>query len=373
MRILLLISILFLLKVDSVSAEQTEFSEQTVDLSVLENAVSELTSPYQEYLPGIDIQDVSNLSVSTVTKGVIDYFFHEIILSSNLLGTLILLSLLSALLKVLQSAFEKTAISKVADIIVVSAFMLISLGTFKTVADVFLNTATHVNDLLIALLPVILGLIAASGGVTSAVFFSPVLLFLVNSSIFIIKTITIPLLYISTILGITSQINSEYSFSGLAISFRKIAIWTLGIMMATVIGFLSIQGVTTSVADGVGAKSLTFVTSNFIPVVGRVLTDATGVALNMSVVLKNSIGLAGLVVLLIILLFPALKILAVAAVYKLAEVAFQPLNHKIFLKSVEIVSKNLFAIFAGYMIFAFFIFLALTIIILVGNIPIMVR
>lgn len=373
MRILILISILFFIKIEQVSAEPVASSEPTVDLSDLENTVEDLTSPYKAYLPDFDIQNINELSINSITRGVVEYFLHEVILSSNLLGTLILLSLLSALLKVLQTAFEKTTISKVADIIVVSAFMLISLGTFKTVADIFLHTATLVSDLLIALMPVILGLIAASGGVTSAAFFSPVLLFLVNASIFIIKTITIPCLYLSTILGITSQINSEYSFSGLANSFRKIAIWTLGILMATVIGFLSIQGVTTSVADGVGAKSLTFVTSNFIPVVGRVLTDATGVALNMSVVLKNSIGLAGLVVLLIILLFPGLKILAVAIIYKLSEIAFQPLNHKVFLKSVEIVSKNLFAIFAGYMIFAFFIFLAITIVILVGNIPIMVR
>lgn len=371
MKIVLMICILFFVQIDNVFAEET--SQPSLDLSELESKVADLTSDYSDYLPEVNMNDISGMSLSSFVNGIVKYFFDEVLLSSNLLGTLILLSLLSSLLKVLQSAFEKTTISKVADIIIVSVFMLISLGTFKAMADIFLNTAGKVSELLLAILPVILGLIAASGGVVSAAFFSPVLLFLVNSSIFVITYVTIPLLYISMVLGITSHMNPEYSFSGMANSFRKIAIWTLGVLMSAVLGFLSIQGVTTSVADGVGAKSLTFITSNFIPIVGRALTDATGMALNMSVVLKNTIGVTGLFVLVIVLIFPGIKILTVAFIYKLAAITFQPLNHKIFLNSVELVSKSLFAVFAGYMIFAFFIFLALTIVILVGNIPIMVR
>ena len=58
-------------------------------------------------------------------------------------------------------------------------------------------------------------------------------------------------------------------------------------------------------------------TGNFIPVIGRMFTDAADTVINASVLLKNTVGMAGVIILLLIT-FPAIKILMISFIYKLA-------------------------------------------------------
>lgn len=73
---------------------------------------------------------------------------------------------------------------------------------------------------------------------------------------------------------------------------------SLGIFMTVFLSVISVQGTATAVADGVAIKTAKFVTGNFIPVVGRMFTDAADTVISASVILKNTIGLAGAGILL---------------------------------------------------------------------------
>lgn len=63
---------------------------------------------------------------------------------------------------------------------------------------------------------------------------------------------------------------------------------------------MSLQGVNAAVTDGVAIRAAKYVTSNFIPVIGRMFTDATDTVLSASILLKNSIGIAGVIIILLI-------------------------------------------------------------------------
>ena len=77
--------------------------------------------------------------------------------------------------------------------------------------------------------------------------------------------------------------------------------------MTVFLSVVSIQGTATAVADGVAIKTAKFVTGNFIPVVGRMFTDAADTVISASVILKNTIGLAGVGILLFIVFISSIK------------------------------------------------------------------
>ena len=80
-------------------------------------------------------------------------------------------------LQSLQNAFENGAISKAAYAVVFMVLSIIALNSFYVATTYAVEAITTMTSFIMALIPLILALIAASGGLVSAAFFHPVILF----------------------------------------------------------------------------------------------------------------------------------------------------------------------------------------------------
>lgn len=134
----------------------------------------------------------------------------------------------------------------------------------------------------------------------------------------LVEIIVLPLLLLSTLLGVVSTLSEQHKATQLAGLLRNIGIGILGAFMAVFLGALSVQGTATAVMDGLAVRTAKFVTGNFVPVVGRMLTDAADTVISASVLLKNTLGIAGVAIVLLIAAFPAIKIFAMSFMFKLA-------------------------------------------------------
>ncbi len=114
--------------------------------------------------------------------GLLKYLFHELVANGKLLGTLIMLTIFSALLQSLQSAFSKSSVSKIADAVVYMVLIIFALNSFYVVMTYARETIQTMVDFILALLPILLALIATGGGVVSVSFFHPIIIFLMNTS-----------------------------------------------------------------------------------------------------------------------------------------------------------------------------------------------
>lgn len=319
------------------------------------------------------ISGEKKFSLKAWFAGIAKFVFHELIANGKLLGTLILLTIFSVFLQSLQSTFEKTSVSKVANAIVFMVLIIIALNSFHVAIQYVKDTITTITDFLVALIPLLLALIASSGGVLSAAFFHPMLLFLMNTSGALIEFVVLPLLFLSTLLSIVSMLSEQYKVTQLAGLLRTWSVGLLGIFMTVFLGVISVQGISTAVADGIGIRTAKFVTGNFIPVIGRMFTDAADTVIGASLLLKNTVGIAGVAILLIITAFPAIKVLLIALVYKLAAAVLQPLGGGPIIKCLDVISKNIIFVFAALAIVSLMFFLTVTVIVAAGNVTMMVR
>ncbi|WP_240620247.1 stage III sporulation protein AE [Peribacillus acanthi] len=312
-------------------------------------------------------------SFSQWFKGIAKFIFHELLVNGKLLGTLILLTIFSMFLQSLQNSFENSSISKVAYAIVFMVLIIIALNSFHVAITYTKETISLMISFLLALIPLLLALIAASGGIVSAAFFHPVLLFLMNTSGVLVQNVVLPLLFLAALLNIVSTLSDNYKVTQLAQLLRNWSIGLLGVFMTVFLGVISVQGASSAVADGITIRTAKFVTGNFIPVIGRMFTDAADTVISASVLLKNTVGLAGVIILLLITTFPAIKILVVAFVYKFTAALLQPLGGGTVIKCLDIISKSMIYIFAALAIVSFMFFLSITVIIAAGNVTLMVR
>ncbi|WP_062104713.1 stage III sporulation protein AE [Bacillus niameyensis] len=314
-----------------------------------------------------------SFSITGWLNGIIAFIVQEISLNVKLLGSLMLLTIFSMFLQTLHNAFEKGAVSKVAYSIIFMVIIIIALNSFRVASEYAIEAINSMSQFILALLPLLLALIASSGGITSAGFFHPVLVFLVNISSLIIKNAVLPFLFLSTLLSVANTLNTELKVSQLAGLLKKTSIGILGVFITILLGVISVQGTATAVADGVAIKTAKFVTGNFVPVVGKMFTDAADTVLSASVLLKNTLGIAGVVIVLLLAAFPAIKILVISFIYKLSAALLQPLGDGPVISCLNIISNSMIYIFASLAIVSFMFFISLTIIITSGNITMMIR
>ncbi|SNZ10729.1 stage III sporulation protein AE [Terribacillus aidingensis] len=372
----------------SVVAQTNQPEEEQAAITAFENLPTEeltgywemLSDKYGDYIPELEkgsllefIRNQGDLSIESWLKGLFEYLLYELLLNGKLLGTLILLSLFSSILQTIQTAFNKGSISKVAYLIVSMVLLTLLLNSFRLSVNYAMEAINGMSDFMLALIPLLLGLMASFGSLTAVAFFHPIIVFLIHASGLLIAKVVIPLFLMSALLHLVSTINKEYPVTQLADLLKNIALWLLGIFFSVFLGVISVQGAVTAVQDGVAMKTAKFVTGNFIPVIGRMFTDATDTVLSASLLLKNAIGIVGVLIVLAIALFPAIKILAIALIYKIAAALLQPLGDGPIIKSMQVMSKFILYIFACLLVVAFMFFIAIVIIVASSNVTLMLR
>ncbi|WP_242143741.1 MULTISPECIES: stage III sporulation protein AE [unclassified Bacillus cereus group] len=339
-----------------------------------------LITKYDGYLPESQkgsfmefVKGEKEFSIKEWMIGLLKYLFHELVANGKLLGTLIMLTIFSALLQSLQSAFAKSSISKIADAVVYMVLIIFALNSFYVVMTYARETIQTMVDFILALLPILLALIATGGGVVSVSFFHPIIVFLMNTSGLLMNYIVLPLLLLATILSIVSTMSDQYKVMKLSKLFQKVSVGIIGIFLTVFLGVLSVQGTATAVADGIAVKTAKFVTGNFIPVVGRMFTEAADTVISASGLLKNTVGMIGLVILCLIVAFPAIQIFCIAFIYKFAAAVLQPVGGGAIIQCLDIIGRSIIYVFACLAIVSFMFFLSITIIIAAGNITLMMR
>jgi stage III sporulation protein AE len=305
--------------------------------------------------------------------GGIKFFLHELLVHGKLLGSLIFLVVFAVLLQTIQNAFEFNAVSKVAYAIIYMVLIILALNSFHVAISYTEQAIENMTGFMIALMPMLLALMASIGNVTSVAFFHPLIVFLVHTSGIFIQNFVLPLLFLSALLSIVSTLTDHYKVTQLANLLRNISIGSLGIFFTIFLGVISVQGASTAVADGITIRTAKFITGNFVPVIGRMFTDATDTVMSASVLLKNMVGIAGVTLLVVLAAFPALKVLALAMIYNIAGAVLQPLGGGPIISCLSIIGKSVIFIFAALATISLMFFLAITIMIAAGNLSMMIR
>lgn len=120
-------------------------------------------------------------------------------------------------------------------------------------------------------------------------------------------------------------------------------------------------------------RAAKYITGNFVPVIGKMFADATDTVISASLLVKNAIGLSGVIIILFLCAFPAIKILILALIYNLAAAVMQPLGETPIVTCLQTIGKSMIYVFAALAAVSLMFFLAVTIMLTAGNVTVMMR
>ncbi|GAB3052173.1 stage III sporulation protein AE [Virgibacillus ainsalahensis] len=365
---------------ESQSDEIEEDLLEEISLEGVQGYWNTLIDDYGGYLPELEktslfdfIKDRGSLSLENTFIGLVEFLFHELIQNGRLLGLLVMLTLFSIVLQTMHNAFERSAVSKIAYFVVYIVLLFIALNSFYLAVSYAKEAIDAMSSFMISLIPLVLGLMATFGNVIAVSFFHPIIIFLIHLSGLLVSGFILPLLFLSALLLIVSSLNDNYKVTHLADLFKTVGMGTLGVFLTIFLGVMSVQGAASAVQDGVAMKTAKFITGNFIPIVGRTFTDAADTILSATLLLKNAVGIVGLIIIFFIALFPAIKIFAIAVIYKIAAAVLQPIGDGPVISSLNTISKYIVYILACLLAVSFMFFLAIVIIVAASNITLLLR
>lgn len=272
---------------------------------------------------------------NTIFKSIINLIGKEGLDCTTVLGSILVIIVIHSILKSISEGLENKSISQITYYV---QYILIVTLIMKNFADVLQMVKTSIQNLvgfMNSLVPLLITLMLTTGNFASAGILEPIILFLITFIGNFITTILLPFVLISTALAIVSKVSSKIQVDKLSKFFNSTVIWILGVVLTLFVGVISVEGSLSSTVDGITAKTTKAAVSNFIPVVGKILGDAVDTVIGCSNILKNAVGIVGVIVVISICVGPIIKLAILMGLYYLTGALCQPIADEKIVKLLE--------------------------------------
>jgi len=363
-----------------ISKDFMEEQLNSLNIRELENIIEDIINTSSEYYQDLNIKDIlfstikgeSPLDFKSLINIIFQSLIKELISNLTLICQIVIITVACSILSNLQSNFEKDNISQLANYVCYIILSMMVINSFVLALDLGKGTVIRMVDFMQIILPILLALLTAIGSPGTKLLFNPVILGTVNIIGTLIKNFIFPLILFTFIVGIISNISNKVQFNKLSELMREIVAVILGASFTVFIGIITIYEIGSNI-DGITIRTAKFAVDSFVPIIGKFLSDAVEAVAGSSAILKNGLGMMGLISLILICLIPAIKILILIFVYKMVAALIQPIATDGILSYFNEVTKSLILILVGILSVTTMFFITITVIVEAGNAALMLR
>ncbi len=315
----------------SMASTEEELIDSQMDSFNISNFIDEANKYSNEVLKDMDIKDLlddaikGKLDTNELIKKCFPLLGTEIKEALKVMGNILIIVLIHSILKSVSDNLNNKSVAHITYYVQYILIATVIMSNFSSIITLTKEAVANMISFIQLLFPLLMTLMLASGSVVSVNLVQPIILFIINLISNIFQTIIIPIILVSTALSIISRISDRIQINKLSKFLKSSSIWIIGILLTIFVGVLSIEGTLGSSVDGITAKTAKAAISSFIPVVGKVLGDAVDTVIGCSAILKNAIGIVGVIVVITICIVPILKLAIITVIYHLTSALCEPI------------------------------------------------
>ena len=318
---------------ETAAASQEEVQDSLMDkfdFSEIDEMLTEIFPNeklnFRAVLEGLITGDLE-FSFSLIKQLIVDQFTYEMRNSRSGMIHILLLVIIAAIFTNFSSVFKTTQVAEISFSMLYMFLITICLNNFRILVDAAALNLERLLEFMRLLGPVYFFAVAfASGSSTSVTFYQLVLLLIFFVEILILNFL-IPLTQIYLVIRILSEFSPEIHLTKFAELIETIVSWTLKTLLAGVVGLNVIQGLLSPAIDSV-KRSVITKGSEVIPIIGDAIGGAAEVVLGTAVLIRNGIGVVGMIVCFVICLAPLIQMAVTALLYQLVAALIQPVSDK---------------------------------------------
>lgn len=195
---------------------------------------------------------------------------------------------------------------------------LLTAGSLDDLIGLGSQTIRELSDFSQTLLPTLAAATAASGAVTTATVQQVTTVFFVDLLLRLIQDLLLPLVYLYIGALTAAACLPEGRLDAVAEGLKKVVTWILTTALLLFTVYLSVVRIVSGSADGATVKVAKAAISGVVPVVGGILSEVSETVMAGAGMLKNTIGIFGMLAVLAACAYPFLQLGVQYLLYKLS-------------------------------------------------------
>ncbi len=343
-----------------------------LDLSGIEDYINSLTDDergvFSEGFLAV-VQDILGGEIKYSAGEIFGVFFRSVIEEFKLLvphfAVILAIAVLCSIVGSARANFLSESIKDLVFYVCMIAVILILAADFGALVENSKNTLQKLTDLSQIMMPVILTLMIAGGGNASAALYKPAVAFLTNGISGIFCNVLIPVVSLTVVFSVLAGLSSTFKLGNAQAFLHGLIKWVIGISVTIFAFFMSAQGLSSAVIDGVSFRAAKYAITNSVPLVGGLLKDGFDLVLAGSVLIKNAVGLSAVFLIFSVVLQPVVHLSVFQLTLKLFAALTEPVGDSRISGLLTAVSRSVSYLLAivlavGLMMFISFLLLIIS-------------
>ena len=348
---------------------------EDLDMSALDDLLAQLGEDGQAIFGGNSfaekVQSVLDGEFIQDGGGFIESFFKllfsEILDMLPLLASIAVIAILCGLVSHMKAGFMSESTGQIVFFVCFAVVVVLALVCAVNLVNVAGDAINGMKKQMNAAFPVLLTLMAGIGGAVSVKAYQPAVALLSGGVVEIVSAVVLPLFIFTLVFSVVGNLSKSVRLGKLTDFFKSASTTVLAVTFTVFTAFLAVQGLTAGSFDGVSIRAAKFATKSYIPILGGYLADGLDLILAGSVLIKNSVGVAGLLLLLSTVLMPLLQILGVCFGFKIVAAVIEPVSDSRLTSFLTGIAKSMNKLIAALLAVAFMYFISVMLLIFTSN------
>ena len=307
-------------------------------------------------------------NTSSILQAILNILLENILDIIPLLCSIVSIVIMCSFISQIRSSVNGKTIN---DIVHFICYAIVIIIISKVVIDginIAKDTILSMQSQMNVIFPILLTLMTAMGSAVSASVYQPAVALLTTIIMSIFTNLIMPLFSISFIFTVISNLSNTIKFDKFVNFFNSLIKWILAFTFTIFFSILSIQGISATTYDGITIRAAKFTLKSYIPLLGGYLSEGFDLIVASSLLIKNSVGASGLLLIISTIILPIIKLLVVMFGLKLVSAILEPIADKRISSFLFSISKLLVLPIVCIIGVAFMYVLSVGLIICTGNI-----
>ncbi len=304
----------------------------SLDTAELESYLNSLTDFKDESIKDRLSQLITGdytLDYASTGERVFQFVLSQLKTMLPAFAVILAVALLCGVLNSVKNGFLRSTMS---DIINFVGYISVGAVVFACLIDALKGGFSAVESMkkqMEIVYPLLLTLMAASGGGVSATIYKPAVAFMSGAITNLFYNVVMPIAIVVIVLTFVGNLSGDVRTEKLGELFKSISKWIIGLALGLFSIFLSVQGITAAQYDGMSLRAAKYVISGSVPIVGGFLSGGVEIVIAGSALIKNALGSFALLLLFGVILRPVLHFAALQLFLRFSAAATEPAGGKI--------------------------------------------
>lgn len=290
---------------------------------VMDESLEKNTPSFSEIVDALTSGKIGEV-IREIPACLKDSLLSEIDVNRKSLGHVLLLAAFGAVFSGLASSFQDKQAGETGFYVTYLLLLSLLLTAFYEASQVAKDTVDHVTEFIAALLPAFTLAMASAGKTMTSVFSYEFIVGMVSVTQWLFSTVILPGIQIYVVLTLVNHISKEEILTKMTELLEMALGWGIKTLIGLVVGYGALQSMILPLADSVKTGTVTKALS-MIPGIGAGAGAAASLVTGTAALIKNGIGAAALIVLLLICAVPVLKLAVITILYYGAAAMVQPI------------------------------------------------